>query len=549
MPTTQANTWWRDFLWLAIVLTVFFSFALGTRALSVPDEGRYAEIPREMLQLHDFITPHLDGVKYFEKPVWMYWVGAAAQWAFGASEWAVRLPTMLMALLGCLITYGYGRWLFNRGTGLLASGILATSLLYFAMAHSLTLDMTLSVWLGLSFLSFITAVDLPRGSTARTLIFLIMFASAGLAVLTKGLVGMVFPAAIAFLWCLVTQRWRELRYLPWVSGVGLFLLITVPWHYLVQQQNPEFFHFYVIEQHFTRYFTKAMNRYQPWWWFFPILIGGFIPWTFFLPQAFSQVRRAAAPYRQRLMFLMIWASFIFVFFSLSDSKLIPYLVPIFPALALLVAYYFQQHEPKSSKSLWYSAMATAGFLLLITLALLIAPHWDKKLSHEACINLRALAILSGLWAVALGWWCLKAKRRQSLSVVLLLGGAIFAWGLLGAAASVDTRPIKDLALTVKALAGPQDWVVSYNTYYQDLPFYSQRLVTIVDWRNELSFGLAHQPEAQQWLMDSQTFWQKANHTQQTIFLVMDADVYQRLANKNQLQVLAQSGSNVLLRMH
>ena len=202
MKKTQAPFWWRDLVLLTVIIGLFFAFYLGTRALSVPDEARYSEIPREMLALHDFITPHLNGVKYFEKPVWMYWVGAASIKAFGLNAWALRAPTMLMSLMGCLALYAAGRQLFDRRTGLLGAGILATSVLYFAMAHSLTLDMTLSVWLTFSLLSFICAVDLKVGSRLRRFLCLCLFATAALAVLTKGLIGMVFPGGIVFFWLL-----------------------------------------------------------------------------------------------------------------------------------------------------------------------------------------------------------------------------------------------------------------------------------------------------------------------------------------------------------
>lgn len=551
MKKTQVPSWWRDLFWLTAIIGVFFAFYLGSRALSVPDEARYSEIPREMLALHDFITPHLDGVKYFEKPVWMYWVGAAAIKAFGLNAWALRLPTMLMSLFGCLALYLAGRQLFDRRTGLLAAGILATSMLYFAMAHSLTLDMTLSVWLTFSLLSFICAVDLPVGSPLRRVLCLSLFACAAFAVLTKGLIGMVFPGGIIFFWLLLTHRWRELKQLHWFSGIAVFLLIAAPWHVLVQMQNPEFFHFYFVEQHFTRYFTKAMNRYQPWWWFCPILIAGLLPWTFFLPEAIAQVwRKSDKNTRQKGIFLIIWAAFIFIFFSLSDSKLIPYLIPVLPPLALLIAHAFMRNEAQVSRSQRISALVTSIFLLLITIAFFVAPLVDKHLSLQAHTNLRALGCVSGLWCLILASWCQLGKTRRQLLKILLFGSAIFCWSLVLAVPALDTRPIKELALNLKALAGPNDWIVSYGTYYQDLPFYMQRRVIIVDWQNELTFGLEHQPEARQWLLRAKDFWQQANHTQTPIFMVMDHKLYQALRHDHpKLQLINSQGSDVLVRLH
>ena len=550
MKKTAINAWWSDLLALTVLIGLFFLFYLGSRALSVPDEARYSEIPREMLALHDFITPHLDGVKYFEKPVWMYWVGAAAIKLGGLNAWALRLPTMLMSLIGCLALYAGGRQLFDRRTGLLGALVLATSLLFFAMSHSLTLDMTLSIWLSLSLLSFICAVDLPVGSAARRWLCWAIFATAALAVLTKGLIGMVFPGGIVFFWLLLTNRWRELKNLHLMSGTIIFLLIAAPWHILVQQQNPEFFHFYFVEQHFTRYFTKAMNRYQPWWWFCPILVGGLLPWTFFLPQAIRQIwQKSDRPTRQKSIFLLLWATFIFVFFSLSDSKLIPYLIPVLPPLALLIGHYFSKHWELLPPSARISAYVTLGFLCLISVGLWVAPHFDKHLSAQAVHNLHALAWVSGLWSLAFAWTCIRAKKSSSFFAVLVLGSAVFCWGLVLAVPALDTRPIKSLALTLKSLAGPNDWIVSYGTYYQDLPFYVERQVIIVDWHNELSFGLAHQPEAKQWLLDTATFWQKVKKTHQPIYMVLDQKVYLSLMHEHTLHVIDTRGSDVLVRIH
>ncbi len=550
MKNKQLKTWFYDIGALCVLIGLFFVFYLGTRALSVPDEARYGEIPREMLALHDFITPHLNGIKYFEKPTWVYWVGALSIKCFGLNAWALRLPTMLMGLLAAIALYAAGRQLFDRRSGFLAALMLATSFLYFAMAHSLTLDMTLSSWLTISLLSFIVAVDLPVGSSARRNLCWLMFATAALALMTKGLIGIVFPGAIVFLWLLCTHRWRELTALHWLTGLVLFLIIAAPWHVLVQQQNPEFFHFYFIEQHFTRYFTKAMHRYQPWWWFFPVLIGGLLPWTFFLPSAlkmsFTKVPKAL---RDKNYFLILWAVFIFTFFSLSDSKLIPYLIPVLPPLVLLIARYFSVMWLERNRALQTSACATGLLLALMTLALMLAPRLDKHLSPLAIDALKMLAWLTGLWSLALLAWCFKGKTARSLLVVLGVGSGIFCWGLVLAVPALDTRPIKHLALDVNALAKPNDWIVSYGTYYQDLPFYTQRHVIIVNWRNELSFGLAHQPEARGWLMDADVFWSKVTTSPETIYMIVDARLYQQLALTHPMTLLDQSNSDVLVKIH
>src|ERR1700722_8720972 len=157
--TCDQRFWWRDILLLSVILSIFFGVLNGIRPLSVPDEARYSEIPREMVVTGDYVTPRLNTIKYFEKPVLFYWIQASAIHIFGLSEWAVRLPTLLLGIVGCLVTYATTRMLFDRRSGLLASLVLSTSILYFAMAHTITLDMTISVFITLCLSAFIVAVE------------------------------------------------------------------------------------------------------------------------------------------------------------------------------------------------------------------------------------------------------------------------------------------------------------------------------------------------------------------------------------------------------
>lgn len=362
------GSWFFDLVLLAAGIALVFCLFLGTRPLSVPDEGRYAEIPREMLVLHDFVTPHLNEIKYFEKPPLFYWLQAGAikalnpliikienivtkpkenHYSAPISEWTVRLPNAMVALFGCLLVYVTGRILFERRAGLLSAIILASSLLYFALARMVTLDMTLSFCLSGSLLAFLIASNQPP-SLGRRALFYSAYIFAGLAVLTKGLIGIIFPIMIIGFWILLSNQWRLLKecYLP--SGIFLFLLIVLPWHVLVQLRNPEFFQFYFIDQQFLRYSTLIAQRYQPDWFFIPIFIVGFLPWVCFFPQAImSHFPRNLQQCKEKknsiFLFLLLWIGIIFIFFSFSHSKLIPYILPIFPSLALLTGCYLSTH--------------------------------------------------------------------------------------------------------------------------------------------------------------------------------------------------------------
>lgn len=568
MPIRQQckqGTWIFDWLALTIFMALLFGLFLGSRPLSTPDEARYSEIPREMLVLQDFVTPHLNGVKYFEKPPLVYWIQAASIKLFNPSlsskktseldklpvksisEWVVRIPNALIALLGCLFLYTAGRLLFDRKTGLLSAVILATSFLYFTLARMVTLDMSLSVFLSGSLLAFLTAVNAPQGSKRRRYLCYSAYSFSALAVLTKGLVGIVFPIMIVGLWILLTHQWRLLKriYLP--SGILLFLFIVLPWHILAQERNPEFFQFYFIDQQFLRYSTLIAQRYQPDWFFIPILFAGFLPWIAFLFQAlnasFPKTRQQIRT-KSNQVFLLLWIGIVFVFFSLSHSKLIPYILPIFPAVALLTGHYLSAQ--------WNRPGVKWGTVLLpfiwLALGCLGALWWvfdpSANLPKQGIPFLivgYCVFLLASLATVFFYSW----HRIKMAFVLLTVGSAvsfiIFSTGI----PYVDTRSIKPLVQTLKPLLRPNDKIVAYDNYYQDLPFYLNRRVMTVNVTGELSFGMQHQA-TKSWMLSAPRFW-SLWYSHQPMFMIMDKALYQALKkNKKPLYLIGSTPQDVLL---
>src|SRR6266581_6832131 len=325
----------RDSLILFIMFVIPFFQSLGRFPLIEPDEGRYAEIPREMLERCDFVTPLLNYVKYFEKPPLHYWLNALFMSIFGRNEFAARFAGALMGLLAVLLTYHIGRKLFGRRSGLLAALILGTCTGFLAQSRLNITDMTLTCTLSASLAFFIVAAREDERHKGRY--YYASYLCAALAVLAKGLIGIVLPGAIIFLYLLLAKRWRLLREMRLATGILLFLLIAAPWFVLVSMRNPEFAHFFFIHEHFQRFLTKVHGRYQPFWFFIPVLIGTMLPWSFFIPSSLRGIwRERKLPLGDARLYLFLWAVIIFIFFSKSDSKLIPYILPVLPALALLM---------------------------------------------------------------------------------------------------------------------------------------------------------------------------------------------------------------------
>ncbi|MHB1529136.1 MAG: phospholipid carrier-dependent glycosyltransferase [Acidiferrobacteraceae bacterium] len=546
-PLSESRAWAPDLWRLALVLGLLFSLLLGSRALGAPDEARYSEIPREMVATSHYITPHLNGVTYLEKPPLFYWLQAVSIKLFGLSEWSMRLWTGLFAWIGCLATYAVGRFLFDRRTGIISSVVLATSFLYYGMSRVVTLDMAVSVLITLTLYAFLVALRFPIGPVRRRFMWA-AFAGAALAVLTKGLIGIVFPMLIIGVWILMLNRWRLLTeiYLP--TGFLWFFVIAVPWHVLAQMHNPEFFHYYFIHQQFARFLTPVSHRPGPPWYFVTVVLLGFFPWSPFLFQAVAstvEFGREARQHRDLELFLFLWAVLIFLFFSASHSKLIPYILPIFPALALLVGRYFaRQWDRPSTRGLsaGYRILAISGVVLSVVIY--FVPQFRPSLHpHSLVIYMHVLSLILALTSITAA--VLGGRRGLPAAVVTVVAGfSVFLVTLNAAMPDLDIRSIKPLALSLKQQLKPGDEVASYHAYYQDLPFYLRRIVTVVNWQGELAEGLkyGHYP----WMIRGPTFWKQwASH--RTIYMMTPRQEYDHLLpDHRNMYLVLQNPYNVVV---
>lgn len=501
-------------LLVAVLLAVFFFFDIGGRNISSPDEGRYIEIPREMVVTGDYVLPRLNGILYFEKPPLFYWMEASAIEAFGISEETMRLWPALLGLLGCLMTFAMGRHLYGRTAGLVAGSVLATSLIYYALARFVIIDMSVTVFMSAALFAFLLSAE--EDDEKRALWWSRAgHLSAALAVLSKGLIGVLLPGLIGLVWIAMIGRWSFVRRALCPSGIAIFLAVAVPWHALAAMRNHDFLWFYFVHEHFLRFTTTIHRRNEPIWYFIPVLLAGFLPWTGYLWHGLKEAtpgswaRRAERPVE---LYFILWAGIIFVFFSLSDSKLPPYILPIFPPLALIVGRAVASRiDNKTPDELPFGRWLFIGFFGLLALAVPIAyrlPQIRQSKDFGEYMTLTAPVVFSMAVVFALGslaalllprWY----GQRGTIAAIFLTG--VLSWtGVSLVASEADPNSIKSVANVIKTYRQHDELVASYATFFYDLPVYLQSKVLVVNNVGEFEFGRT-QEDVSKSLTDSKTF--------------------------------------------
>lgn len=495
----------RLLLLLLAVAVVWFG-NLEYRKLFHPDEGRYAEIPREMVASADWLTPRLNGIKYFEKPPLQYWATAAAYRVFGEAQWTSRLWTALSGFLAVLLTYAAGLRLSGPDAGLYAALLLVSSAGFVLGGHYNTLDMGLTFFLTLALVAFLFAQRDHQTRRGRALWMHVAWAAAAGAVLSKGLVGAVLPAGGLVAYTLLTRDFAVWRRLNPVTGVLLFLALAAPWFVQVSLANPEFPRYFFIHEHFQRFLTTAHYRDQPWWFFLPVLVLGLLPWTTLVPGALAQAWRSESDgsgFRAR-RFLLAYAGFILLFFSASSSKLEAYVLPMLPAIALLLGERVAALQPGRLRR-------HLVFALTLGLIVLAAPIVLRRFGP---VELAALPETFDRWlqaagavlaAGAAGALHLAGRGRPRGAVVVAALAALVAaqFGNSGAEALSPARSGYDLAVKIAPLLRPDTPFYSFGMYEQTIPFYLKRKTTLVGSAEEMAFGLGQEPQL--WIGDPRDF--------------------------------------------
>ncbi len=524
----------RRWIWIVVLWAIIYLPGLFTPPLLDDADSVHAEAAREMVVRHDWTTLYIDGIRYLEKAPLLYWGMAASYKVFGVRDWAARLPLIFAELVLLLAAYSLGKRTMGERAGFWAAMVLTVSIGPYLFTRILIPDMLIALWLTLGMDFFLRTLDEEPPSKLSCWGFA---AAAALNVLTKGLIGIVFPAAIAGIYLILTGNLKHLRRMRIVSSTVVLLLIAAPWHIAAAIENPAagqsrgFLWFYFVNEHFLRYLGKRIpHDYDtvPLLVFWGLLFLWLFPWSAFLVQALKQIPhrwseiRSAMTRRQRALLLYaIWAAVILLFFSFSTRQEY-YAIPALPALALLIGGWLQQEDasPLHSKlrhggRIGSIALVILGTLVFVAAMFLLAQSKStaadsdladllKKNPNEYALAFGHIFDLTpralGLFRVPLATFGIALfvgavvnllYRRRGFPIeanwVLTIMMVFVLWAVHQGL--VKFSPIlssKKLADAVEQEIRPGDVMVSYGTYEDasTLNFYVRQPIHVVNTRTE-----------------------------------------------------------------
>ena len=528
-------------LWAVFAAIVVLACAnLGSRDLLHPDEGRYAEIAREMAVTGDFVTPRLNGLKYFEKPPLQYWITAAAFRAFGVHEWTARLWPAVAGLLAVATVGIAGCALAGPALGTFAAIALAGTVWHAGMAQILSLDAGLAFFLALAFAALAVAQQPGRGADSRrTWMWIGWIALAG-ATLSKGPVGVALPVGAVVIYSALTRDYAIWRRLHLISGGAIFLAFTLPWFVAVSRANPEFLSFFFVHEQVERFLTEEHRRVGAWWYFIPFALAGSLPWLASLVHGAPRTWRDGATPRgdfswRRLA--LVWAAFVLLFFSASGSKLPSYILPMFAPLALVAADLFL-----ALPSATLVRLTLPGAILAFLFAVAVFAGYDRVVDHLSG-GPQPVEILTAFGPWLQGAVAVAAAGATLLSLSTLAAVVIAVAGFDAFSATRSTSAILRAAQADGAI--PRDApVYQIAMYDQTIPFYLGRTTTLVAFRDELALGIDAEPERQ---IPRVAEWVSQWNALTTGYAVVTPDVYDQLAAAGvPMRVLARDTRRVIV---
>ncbi len=479
-----------------IIACALYLPRLGAAALWEPDEGRYAEIAREMLVSGDYITPRDDWVRYFEKPPLVYWTTAASIRILGRNETAVRLPIALASIAQIAMVEVLAESMFGLSAGIWAALCLALSPIFFGFSRFLTLDPVLSMFVTAALACIYAATRKETLRDGRKWLYMAAL-FAGLGTLTKGPVALVLCGGIGLIYLLAGKRGRELGQVPWLGCALIVAALNLPWFAAVSWRNPGFLRFFFIHEHIQRYAESTEHAWGPYF-FFVVTAAGMWPWICFVPIAMvGSLRRPSGSgddpdyqrHRNALLFALIWFAVVFVFFSIPRSKLGSYILPAIPAAAIVAGYGISRLPRIDPRAVSRLLSGIAAVDILVLAAALAAAPMIRDLRRVAALR---SDLIVGVSAMALGAIIAFALWRIAAGTIATVGAIALSMVVVLATmvkARQDSAPLNSYRMLAAQIAGelrPGCVIASYRHHVQALPFYTGKREALVGYRGELA---------------------------------------------------------------
>lgn len=422
-------------LWLLLFYFFAYLLPLGARDLLVPDETRYAEIPREMIATGDWGIPHLNGLRYFEKPPLGYWVHAVSLLIFGENNFAVRLPsTLAVGLMALLIFAGVTRLGRNVScscnvTGILAAMVLISCFEVSGVGNMATLDSVFTLLLSLTIFAFYYATEKPPKSSSEKNFLLLAGIACGLSFLTKGFLAIVLPVLILIPYLVWQRRYTDILRMSWMPLLTA-TAVVLPWGWYIQLKEPDFWHYFFWIEHIQRFMADSAQHKEPFWFYFVTAPALFLPWTFVIPAAVAGLRKIGKDvgFRGRLVrFSLCWLVLPFLFFSASKGKLLTYILPCFPPFAILMSSGLMRNFSKGKKRMFdWGVVVTAACFVLILVYFIWIQIFSYQGSRLYSQSWKAMMVINGLFFMVLFcFWSLSNPNGVNKFLFLGLAPLMF----------------------------------------------------------------------------------------------------------------------------
>lgn len=515
-------------------ISIWLIACAGIRYFSLPDEGRYGDISRAMLQSGDWLVPRLNGLPFMHKPPLLHWISSVLMEIFGVHVWVLRLVPTLAGIMMLVGLFWFLKKHCNERIAQLSVVILATSLLFFGSSQYVNHDLLLACWISITILCF---ADFTLSGEKSVL--WMGYVACALGFLTKGLIGILIPGMVILLWVLANKQWKKIPSLLNPIGLIIFCVIALPWVYLMHLKYPAFLQYFFIDQQFSRFSSDQFNNKLPWPFYLLCLLISFLPWFFVSQFKFSKQDFSQSLGSSILTLMLIWFVSVTTFFSIPPSKLAGYILPATPPLAVFIAIMVDR-VLTSNKINRFQTWATPVLVLVVGVAFISLPFTARP-KNLLYVNITALYSLGAgilIFSILLIFYYLK--QRISYFSLMFSMAIILCMSVSLGVRILDVQNNANQVSFQKNITANMP-IVFYHNYFYDVPFLLnlQKPVYLVDdWENasqdssseQLKDGLIFEPERRQYLWSDSILDQKIKSGEALVVLARSNSFNPHYAN-------------------